>query len=135
MDPTFPPKDIAPRRRRPIWYALLLGVLIGGPAVALGMPEKVRIPMARQHGVGDPPDSALFSHWVHDSFICASCHPSIFPQRKLGFTHADMEAGRYCGSCHNGRLAFGPKDKGVECETCHVPTKKKPDINEDDLWK
>lgn len=122
-------------RRRPLRYVLLLGVLVGGPALALGMPDTVRIPIVRPHGPGDPQDAALFSHWEHDTYMCVSCHPSTFPQRRVGFTHDDMNAGRFCGSCHDGRVAFGPKDKGVECETCHVSTSKKPEIDENDLWK
>lgn len=123
------------RRRRTVWYALGLALLVGGPAWALGMPNQVRIPIVRAHGPGDPPDAALFSHWEHDSYTCVSCHPSAFPQRKVGFTHEDMAAGRFCGSCHNGRTAFAPKDKGVGCETCHAATSKKPAIDENDLWK
>ncbi len=113
---------------------LAVVLCIGGSAVALGVPDRVQIPATREHGPGDPPDSATFSHWQHDTFTCVSCHPSVFPQRKLGFTHADMEKGRYCGSCHDGKSAFGPKDRGVECETCHVPTRPKRDIDEDQLW-
>lgn len=131
MRPSSEPRTA--RRLRP-WYVLAFAVIIGGPALALGMPDKVRIPIVRPHGAGDPPDAAIFSHWDHDSYGCVSCHPSIFPQRKLGFTHDDMERGRYCGSCHDGQLAFSPKDKGVECESCHVPSKPRPEIDEDDLW-
>jgi c(7)-type cytochrome triheme protein len=107
---------------------------LAAPAVALGVPDKIRIPKVHDHGAGNPPDSALFSHWAHDIYTCASCHPGTFPQRKLGFTHADMDKGRFCGSCHDGRTAFGPKDRGVECETCHVPTAPKREIDEDQLW-
>ena len=119
--------------RRARTYAVLVALCIGAPAVALGVPERVRIPHVREHGAGNPPDSALFSHWAHDTFTCVSCHPSTFPQRKLGFTHSDMEAGRFCENCHDNRHAFAPKDKKIKCETCHVPTKKH-EINEDDLW-
>jgi c(7)-type cytochrome triheme protein len=34
-------------------------------------------------------------------------------------THAEMEAGRSCGACHNDRMAFGPADP-VGCARCHV---------------
>ncbi|MCC6621909.1 MAG: hypothetical protein IT385_11675 [Deltaproteobacteria bacterium] len=109
-------------------------VLLGGPAVALGVPDRVRIPPVKDHGEGNPPDAALFSHFAHDMYTCVSCHPGTFPQRKLGFTHHDMEQGRFCGSCHDGQTAFGPKDRGVDCETCHVP-KTRREIDEEDLWK
>lgn len=119
-----------PRR----WSRLVLGalLLIGGPAVALGVPDTVRIPPVKQRAATDL-EPAVFSHWQHSTYTCASCHPSTFPQRKLGFTHAEMEQGRFCGSCHDGETAFAPKAKGVDCETCHVPTRKR-DINEDELW-
>lgn len=110
-------------------------ILIAGPALALGLPATLRIPIANApHPPGEPPDAALFSHWQHDTYSCASCHPSIFPQRKLAFTHDDMERGQFCGSCHDGQTAFSPKDKGVECESCHVPAEPRPEIDEEDLW-
>lgn len=132
MRPSTDPAP-APRRRWRL-YAVVAALLIGGPAVALGVPDRVRIPPVKDHGAGNPPDAALFSHWAHGTYTCVSCHPGTFPQRKLGFTHYDMEQGLFCGSCHDGRTAFGPKDRGVECETCHVPTTRR-DIDEDDLWK
>jgi c(7)-type cytochrome triheme protein len=124
----------SPSSRKLPWLALAVLFGLAGPAVGLGVPDRVRIPKAREHGQGEPPDAALFSHWAHDTYTCASCHPGTFPQRKLGFTHADMDKGRFCGSCHDGRTAFGPKDRGVECETCHVPTAPKREIDEDQLW-
>lgn len=103
------------------------------PLIALGAPDHVRIPPVVPHEKGDPVDSGLFSHWGHSEFQCYSCHPSIFPQRKAGFTHAEMDEGHFCGACHNGELAFAPKQKGVECETCHVPAKTEK-IDEDDIF-
>lgn len=135
MPPSTRSKPKSTRSRNPRFYALVVVALIGGPALALGVPDKVRIKIAKEHGAGDPTDAALFSHWEHDAYTCASCHPSTFPQRRMGFTHDDMNQGKFCGSCHDGRIAFSPKDKGVDCETCHVPTAPKRDINEDDLWK
>ena len=128
-----PKRGAGQRRRRilPVWVAR---VFVGGPALALGVPALVRIPMVKERAAGDPADAALFSHWDHDQFTCVSCHPSTFPQRRVGFTHADMEQGRFCGSCHDGHQAFAPKGKGVDCETCHRPTKQR-DIDEDNLWQ
>jgi len=47
----FPSKNSSTRRP---WKAYLLAaaVFIGGPAVALGVPDKVRIPIAKPHGAG-----------------------------------------------------------------------------------
>jgi c(7)-type cytochrome triheme protein len=84
-----------------------------------GMPREVRIPIVRTHGKGDPKEAALFSHWSHDQYPCYACHPSIFPQGRVGFTHDDLDAGKYCAVCHNGKKAFSVDD--AECETCHRP--------------
>ena len=48
---------------------------------------------------------------------CTGCHPGPFrmlrPARHM--THEDMNAGRLCGSCHDGKSAHGLED----CGTCH----------------
>lgn len=59
-----------------------------------------------------------FSHKAHlaKSANCNECHPTVFaagPNKR--FTMADMEKGKSCGVCHNGKKAFGV-DK---CATCH----------------
>ena len=50
---------------------------------------------------------------------CNDCHTKIFPMKKGGtFTMADMDAGKNCGTCHNGQKAFATKDK-ANCGKCH----------------
>ena len=59
-----------------------------------------------------------FSHASHlaTSADCRVCHPAIFAAgRNKRFSMADMENGRSCGACHNGRKAFGLD----ACVTCH----------------
>ena len=108
------------RASRPILAVLAVVFALGLSATpAATMPDVVRIPQKIKHGKGDPPDSAAFSHWAHDRFYCYTCHPSIFPQRPMGFTHEDIDAGRYCGRCHNGKTAFSPDADDIECELCH----------------
>jgi c(7)-type cytochrome triheme protein len=47
---------------------------------------------------------------------CKTCHNVIFNLRKESrYTMADMEKGKSCGACHNGKRAFGLKD----CIQCH----------------
>ena len=60
----------------------------------------------------------VFSHKLHlaKSANCGRCHPTIFAAgHNKPFTMADMEKGKSCGACHNGKKAFG-LDK---CVTCH----------------
>ena len=108
-------------RGRGLILALLATVLVVGlhATPAATAPDTVRIPIKVAHGKGDPPDAALFSHWEHGRYYCYTCHPSLFPQRRVGFTHDDIDAGRFCGACHDGKHAFGVDDDDVECESCH----------------
>ncbi|WP_298267641.1 cytochrome c3 family protein [Geobacter sp.] len=60
-----------------------------------------------------------FSHRKHLAMYpdCGACHPKLF---KAGlnkpFTMAEMEQGKSCGACHNGKTAFGVG----ECASCHT---------------
>lgn len=86
---------------------------------ALSMPDAVRIPIVSPHPTGTPQNAALFRHGRHDQFDCSTCHPSLFPMWKAGFVHQDMDAGRFCGACHDGTAASGIGE--LDCESCHVP--------------
>ena len=60
-----------------------------------------------------------FSHKKHLAMYsdCAACHPKLFiagPNKPA--TMADMEKGKSCGACHNGKTAFGVD----ECAKCHT---------------
>ena len=97
--------------------ATVLTLLASAAALGASFPAVLRIPR-RDHGVTYPP-RALFSHRSHESFGCYACHPSIFPQQTLvAFTHQEMNEGRFCGRCHDGRTAFAIP--GTACARCHV---------------
>ena len=52
---------------------------------------------------------------------CADCHQSGLFKMKKGadtLTMKDMEAGKFCGACHNGTKAFSVKD-AASCDKCH----------------
>jgi c(7)-type cytochrome triheme protein len=49
---------------------------------------------------------------------CAECHTKIFPYKKGEMKMADIYAGKYCGTCHNGKRAFKPAGN---CAKCHQP--------------
>jgi len=96
--------------------AVVLGVLLSSVALGAAFPAVLRIPR-RNPGVTVPP-AALFSHRTHQSFGCYRCHPSVFPQALVGFTHEEMQDARFCGHCHDGRTAFAIA--GAACARCHV---------------
>jgi len=62
---------------------------------------------------------ATFSHEYHlGMYKCADCHTKIFPF-KAGTLKAkmdEMDKGRSCGACHNGKDAFATSD---DCNKCH----------------
>jgi c(7)-type cytochrome triheme protein len=70
-------------------------------------------------------DSAVvFSHQTHvplEGNKCLRCHPTPFkllaPTRSV--KHAEMDAGASCGLCHDGRQAFGVRDRDA-CQACHA---------------
>ncbi|MCL2760952.1 MAG: cytochrome c3 family protein [Desulfuromonadales bacterium] len=62
---------------------------------------------------------ATFSHDFHlGMYKCADCHTKIFPYQTgvVKATMADMEKGKSCGACHNGKDAFASSG---DCEKCH----------------
>ena len=93
------------------------GLLLASVALGAAFPAVLRIPR-RDPGAAAFPPRALFSHRTHQSFGCYACHPSVFPQAAVGFTHAEMQEGKFCGRCHDGRIAFAIP--GTTCARCHV---------------
>ncbi|MCL5024336.1 MAG: cytochrome c3 family protein [Nitrospirae bacterium] len=71
------------------------------------------------------PDGAMgkviFDGKVHadKGLKCNDCHTKIFPMKKGGtIAMADINAGKFCGACHNGTRAFAAKD-AANCTRCH----------------
>lgn len=95
----------------------LAGALL--PVVALAIPATLRIPRSPEARPFAPPARALFSHRSHEPLRCFQCHPGLFPQAQVAFTHADMDAGKFCGGCHQGSRA--PAVTSYACEVCHAP--------------
>jgi c(7)-type cytochrome triheme protein len=61
----------------------------------------------------------IFRHWTHrDKYTCRLCHVDLeFAQVAggTGILEEDNRDGRYCGTCHNGKLAFAV----TSCARCH----------------
>ncbi|HEY0706017.1 MAG TPA: c(7)-type cytochrome triheme domain-containing protein [Polyangia bacterium] len=111
--------DIKSRRGR--WLAVSLLAVLVPAAAAFAIPARVRIPRAKEARPFAPADLAVFSHTAHEPLRCFQCHPSLFPQDRFAFTHADMDNGRFCGGCHDSRRA--PAVVSYPCVSCHAPSK------------
>lgn len=99
--------------------AATLGFAVkGGLAAALGdlvFERQSEIP----EGEAFPP--SIFPHWVHRvRYRCYVCHDTLFEMKQgaNAVTMEDIDAGQFCGACHNGRNAF---DASFEnCARCHT---------------
>jgi c(7)-type cytochrome triheme protein len=62
----------------------------------------------------------IFDGKTHSVAKCNECHPAIFKMKKGAdvMTMKDMEAGKFCGVCHDGAKAFAVKD-AANCAKCH----------------
>lgn len=70
-------------------------------------------------GEGKAMPAVVFPHWWHRTqFTCKVCHQELgFPMKagETDFVMGDIFAGKQCGACHNGSIAFMPMD----CVRCH----------------
>lgn len=63
---------------------------------------------------------AIFPHWFHRiRFACKVCHADLGFKFKAGGNEINMAKimdGQFCGSCHNGEIAWGVDN----CNICHT---------------
>lgn len=65
---------------------------------------------------------SIFPHWIHRiNYRCDACHTRLFEMQsgKAEISMDDINAGKACGTCHNGERAF--KVDFTNCSRCHVP--------------
>ena len=104
-----------PRRLLP-WLILQGALLLFIPAV--GHAEYGDVVMnERSEQAGIRP--VIFPHWFHRiSFKCNVCHTEIGFRMRAGadkILMSDIVAGKFCGACHNDKIAWGIKN----CNLCH----------------
>jgi c(7)-type cytochrome triheme protein len=67
-------------------------------------------------------DKVIFDGKIHadKGLKCKDCHPAVFKMKKGAdvITMKDMDAGKFCGTCHDGKKAFSTSDKAA-CVKCH----------------
>lgn len=113
---------------------MALSILLAAPAVAgnsagdvnaktgyrkIKPPEAWGTTVIERNTKSTDTKSVLFPHWAHrDKYTCSVCHTEIGFSMNAGGTdikQADIEAGKYCGECHDTLTAFGTE----ECVRCH----------------
>jgi len=61
----------------------------------------------------------IFPHWFHRiRFRCRVCHTEVGFEMRAGSNDilmADIIEGKFCGMCHNNKIAWGPQN----CPICH----------------
>jgi c(7)-type cytochrome triheme protein len=76
-----------------------------------------------------PVKAVVFGHKEHVEMglDCASCHDEAFEMRKGAaeehpekFNMRALYAGKYCGVCHNGNIAYA---SNTRCTSCHIGVK------------
>ncbi len=126
------------RRRAPVMTVALL--MAGGMAWSLASSQtfgvRKRRPKPNEYGteiidnfsVKNGMAPVAFPHWVHRArYTCRLCHVDIgfaMTAGATGITEEDNRHGMYCGTCHNGQIAFrwnegsrnAPKKN---CQRCH----------------
>ena len=109
------------------WFVRLLALGSAAAAVA-GPPQRPAPPLRLPSTIlfdrsTDSPAPVPFSHRTHvdkEKGSCLGCHPEPYkmlrPERRS--SHAEMDADRLCGRCHDGKAAFATTD-GDRCDLCH----------------
>ncbi|MBU0482563.1 MAG: hypothetical protein KKG47_15840 [Proteobacteria bacterium] len=75
-----------------------------------------------------PVMAVVFEHKTHieNGLECDSCHSELFEmetgvaESKDDFTMKSLYAGKYCGACHDGDMAFA---SNTRCTVCHIGVK------------
>src|SRR5512140_3236557 len=100
-------------------------VLALGFAIAVAAQSLPKLPGALNIAKSaESPGQVVFNHETHvdpSKPACTTCHPKEFAILKADagkrtIRHSDMEKGRACGACHDGKKAFALTD---DCTACH----------------
>jgi c(7)-type cytochrome triheme protein len=89
---------------------VMVTFVLAGAAFAVGPGKTIEFE-------GGGAGKVMFTGDAHKAAKCNECHPALFKMKKGGDTikMADINAGKFCGACHNGTKAFAAK----ECAKCH----------------
>lgn len=107
---------------RPLARSLLLVLSVCLAAGHFAHAELGDVVFKRKSRGSDDVPVAVFPHYLHRmQFKCYACHDEPF-QMKTGAADMTMdaiEAGEFCGACHDGKAAF--QSTFESCPRCHRP--------------
>nr|MBF0221833.1 hypothetical protein [Desulfobulbaceae bacterium] len=90
-----------------------------------GRPDRYGVLVMRGRTEKRGVDPVVFSHATHRvEYTCRVCHVELeFSMKKgeSGITREDYLDGRFCGACHNGKIAFSVE---FACDRCHLSKQK-----------
>jgi c(7)-type cytochrome triheme protein len=98
------------------WLVFTAMLLVAGvPALATVGGGDITLPVKDAGNV-------VFSHDRHVAeagLKCQECHAKLYLDAKqhVKVTMAEMEKGKSCGACHDGKVAFSVKG---DCNKCHA---------------
>lgn len=94
---------------------VLIAIAFAGSAMAVPAGKSVEF-------AGGSAGKVIFDGKTHadKGKKCGDCHTKLFPMKKgtVKITMADMNAGKTCGACHDGKAAFKSNDP-ANCAKCH----------------
>lgn len=96
-----------------------------------GRPERYGNVALRNRSTKKGMAPVVFPHWSHRAeYTCRVCHLELdfsMPRGGSGITRGGNLAGRHCGACHNGKIAFSVRFEDKHCGRCHVDNFKEMD--------
>ena len=88
--------------------------------VMLAATQAFAVPAGKSVEWSTPMGKVTFTGDAHagKGMKCTECHSKIFKMKKgsTAMKMADINAGKFCGECHNGKKAFKPAGN---CAKCH----------------
>jgi c(7)-type cytochrome triheme protein len=102
-------------------FAGILAVLL---ALMLSIGNVMAVPAGKVEFAGGDKGKVTFDAKTHadKGLKCPDCHtkPKLFEMKKGKdkITMKDMNEGKFCGGCHDGKKAFSVKAE-ADCAKCH----------------
>lgn len=102
-------------------FAGIIAVMV---AFMLSIGNVMAVPAGKTIEFDNPMGKVTFDGKSHadKGAKCADCHtkPKLFEMKKGKdkLTMKDMNEGKFCGACHDGKKAFSVKTPG-DCAKCH----------------